>query len=185
MIVFQPDMLSNEFQSSERGTVVSRSHCCLLNQPQTGVATAGAGQVRHSRCWNGRDSGYSPGLRPKPTSTNSETPDWRSTVSRCRVATVPKIFLTPKFFCRLCSVCNRPDRNLADIRVFGDSNGGQRAMIDFEGWDMGYADARNGQPSQCPPNVDPISYLGGYREGCSAHPAHTSVLARIRRGLNR
>jgi hypothetical protein len=76
-------------------------------------------------------------------------------------------------------------RNLADIRVFGDSNGGQRVMIDFEGWDMGYADARNGQPSQCPPNVDPISYLGGYREGCSADPAHASVLARIRRGLNR
>ena len=42
-------------------------------------------------------------------------------------------------------------------------------MIDFEGWDVGYADARNGQPSQCPTNVDPISYLSGYREGCGAH----------------
>ena len=59
--------------------------------------------------------------------------------------------------------------NLVVICVFGCSNEflGAKMMIDFEGWDVGYADARNGQPSQCPTNVDPISYLSGYREGCS------------------
>ena len=55
-------------------------------------------------------------------------------------------------------------------------------MIDFEGWDVGYADARNGQPSQCPTNVDPISYLSGYREGCSPDWAHTSLSVQMKRG---
>jgi hypothetical protein len=55
-------------------------------------------------------------------------------------------------------------------------------MIDFEGWDVGYADARNGQPSQCPTNVDPISYLSGYREGRSPDRAQSSLLAQMKRG---
>jgi len=55
-------------------------------------------------------------------------------------------------------------------------------MIDFEGWDVGYADARNGEPSQCPTNVDPISYLNGYREGCSPDRAHTSPSVQMKRG---
>jgi hypothetical protein len=56
-------------------------------------------------------------------------------------------------------------------------------MIDFEGWDVGYADARSGQPSQCPTNVDPISYLSGYREGCSPDRPHTSLSVQMKRGL--
>ena len=59
---------------------------------------------------------------------------------------------------------------------------GAKMMIDFEGWDVGYADARNGQPSQCPTNVDPISYLSGYCEGCSPDRAHTSLSVQMKRG---
>jgi hypothetical protein len=59
---------------------------------------------------------------------------------------------------------------------------GAKMVIDFEGWDVGYADARNGQPSQCPTNVDPISYLNGYREGCSPDRAHTSPSVQMKRG---
>ena len=58
-------------------------------------------------------------------------------------------------------------------------------MIEFEGWDVGYADARNGRPSQCPTNLDPISYVSGYREGCSCDQAHISLSAQMKRGAIR
>jgi len=105
------------------------------------------------------------------------------TVFRCRGATVLKIILTQKFFCLLLSICNSFDRNLVVICVFGyQTLLGGKMMIDFEGWDVGYADARNGQPSQCPTNVDPISYLSGYRERCSPDRAHTSPSVQMKRG---
>ena len=106
------------------------------------------------------------------------------TVFRCRDVTVLKIILTQKFFLPLLSICNSCDRNLVVICVFGHSNifWGAKMMIDFEGWDVGYVDARNGQPSQCQTNVDPISYLSGYREGCSPDRAHTSPSVQMKRG---
>jgi hypothetical protein len=58
-------------------------------------------------------------------------------------------------------------------------------MIEFEGWDVGYADARNGRPSQCPTNLDPISYVSGYREGCSCDQTHISLSAQMKRGAIR
>jgi hypothetical protein len=42
-------------------------------------------------------------------------------------------------------------------------------MIDFESWEAGYADSRNGRLSQCPAHLDPLSYLSGYREGRTYH----------------
>ena len=68
------------------------------------------------------------------------------------------------------------------LRLWLSNIVGAKMMIDFEGWDVGYADARNGQPSQCPTNVDPISYLSGYREGCFADRAYTSLSVQMKRG---
>jgi hypothetical protein len=37
--------------------------------------------------------------------------------------------------------------------------------IDFESWDAGYVDGQIGRSPHCPTNLDPFSYLIGYREG--------------------
>ena len=106
-----------------------------------------------------------------------------ATVFRCRDATVledyPYMKILSSTLVHLQQL--RPEFG-RHLRLWLSNIVGAKMMIDFEGWDVGYADARNGQPSQCPTNVDPISYLSGYREGCSPDRAHTSLSVQMKRG---
>jgi hypothetical protein len=125
---------------------------------------------------------------PELRATQSEKDSLASAVSRCREATVLTNCPYTKFFAPLLPICNGRDRNLVVIwRVYWlfKSYWGAKMMIEFEGWDVGYADARNGRPSQCPTNLDPISYVSGYREGCSCDQAHISLSAQMKRGAIR
>ena len=38
-------------------------------------------------------------------------------------------------------------------------------IIDLDSWEKGYADGKLGRPSQCPDNLDGLSYSSGYCEG--------------------
>jgi hypothetical protein len=38
-------------------------------------------------------------------------------------------------------------------------------IIDLHSWEAGYAEGRLGRPSQCPDNLDKLSYSSGYCEG--------------------
>jgi hypothetical protein len=41
--------------------------------------------------------------------------------------------------------------------------------IDLDSWEVGYADGHFGRLSQCPANLDSVSYSSGYYEGRACH----------------
>jgi hypothetical protein len=41
--------------------------------------------------------------------------------------------------------------------------------IDLDSWEVGYADGHFGRLSQCPANLDSLSYSSGYYEGRACH----------------
>jgi hypothetical protein len=42
---------------------------------------------------------------------------------------------------------------------------GMQMIIDLDSWEIGYADGQSDRSSECPENVDSISYSSGYCEG--------------------
>jgi hypothetical protein len=42
-------------------------------------------------------------------------------------------------------------------------------IIDLDSWEKGYADGKLGRLSQCPDNLDGLSYSSGYCEGRAVH----------------
>ena len=53
-------------------------------------------------------------------------------------------------------------------------------IIDLDSWETGYADGQLGRASQCPTDLDPLSYSSGYREGRAARAGTRSKAPRLR-----
>jgi hypothetical protein len=51
------------------------------------------------------------------------------------------------------------------VRLCLGSGMGVLMIIDLDSWEAGYADGQLCRPSQCPANLDPLSYSSGYGEG--------------------
>ena len=57
---------------------------------------------------------------------------------------------------------------------------GALMIIDLHSWEAGYAEGRLGRPSQCPDNLDKLSYSSGYCEGCAVRAGMFKKTPRLR-----
>jgi hypothetical protein len=59
---------------------------------------------------------------------------------------------------------------------------GALMIIDLYSWEAGYAEGRRGRPSQCPDNLDKLSYSSGYCEGRAVRVGTSRKTPRLRYG---
>ena len=57
---------------------------------------------------------------------------------------------------------------------------GAPMIIDLHSWEGGYADGKLGRPSQCPDNLDKLSYSSGYCEGRAVRAGMFKKTPRLR-----
>jgi hypothetical protein len=53
-------------------------------------------------------------------------------------------------------------------------------IIHLDSWETGYADGQLGRASQCPTDLDPLSYSNGYREGREGRAGTRKKAPRLR-----